>query len=354
MKHQSTPNPFLMALICLLACTPLMAQSPSPYTITGRVYDEANRRVQGARVCARTDAVPSLPVHCSRSDADGNYSIKMEKAGNYLLTSEKTEDNYFPQWPPFFRAPSSQFPKVTLDDNNTQASASILLGPKNGTLIGKVLDADTNLPVENAQFNLCHATSARVCWGASSKNDKGKFNLPAPHVPFTLMVRSEDYEAWLYPNGPDKRATALSVPDGTTFELVVYLKKRRGATDKALNEAEKHKGVNLDAPVQLSPADGAQFDTYPRTTRLEWKSVEGAASYSVEVDICDSFDRSGQGCLDPQPLGLKENPPERGIKGTAYEFNFIGAQPGRWRVWAIDADGHEGFKSPWRIFFYRK
>jgi hypothetical protein len=36
----------------------------------------------------------------------------------------------------------------------------------------------------------------------------------------------------------------------------------------------------------------------------------------------------------------------------SYEFDFVGAQPGRWRVWAIDEAGREGFKSPWRLFVY--
>ena len=31
---------------------------------------------------------------------------------------------------------------------------------------------------------------------------------------------------------------------------------------------------------------------------------------------------------------------------------FVGAQPGRWRVWAVDKEGREGFKSPWRLFVY--
>jgi len=42
-----------------------------------------------------------------------------------------------------------------------------------------------------------------------------------------------------------------------------------------------------------------------------------------------------------------------GIVGTTYEFMFIGAQPGRWRV-AMDREGREGFKSPWRVFIHER
>jgi len=37
---------------------------------------------------------------------------------------------------------------------------------------------------------------------------------------------------------------------------------------------------------------------------------------------------------------------------TSYEFRFIGAQPGRWRVWGVDKEDREGFKSAWRNFVY--
>jgi hypothetical protein len=115
-------------------------------------------------------------------------------------------------------------------------------------------------------------------------------------------------------------------------------------------------GVNLPAPPQLSPADGATFDHFPRRTRLEWSPVEGAASYAVEVDYCEARGSRAGGCADPQPLAslMKNVPPTHGVKGTAYEFDFGGAQPGRWRVWAVDGEGREGFKSPWRRFVYLK
>ena len=97
-----------------------------------------------------------------------------------------------------------------------------------------------------------------------------------------------------------------------------------------------------------------EFDYYPRHTRLEWAPVEGAASYSVGVDFCNGRRGDAQGCTDPQPLSglMKLNPKTSGIEGTAYEFDFIGAQPGLWHVWAVDAQGREGFKSPRRLFTY--
>jgi hypothetical protein len=53
--------------------------------------------------------------------------------------------------------------------------------------------------------------------------------------------------------------------------------------------------------------------------------------------------------LEPHSLELRTN---SSLTETSFEFDFIGAQPGRWRIWAIDKDGREGFKSPWRVFIY--
>ena len=123
------------------------------------------------------------------------------------------------------------------------------------------------------------------------------------------------------------------------------------AQGKFASETEKLLGVNLTAPVQLSPANDIVFDHYPRTTKLEWSPVEGAVSYSIEVDYCEGM-RTKQGCVNPQPLKIRNNPPTSGMVSTTYEFQFVGAQPGRWRVWALDKQGREGFKSPWRGFVY--
>ena len=111
-------------------------------------------------------------------------------------------------------------------------------------------------------------------------------------------------------------------------------------------------GVNLAAPVQLSPANDTVFDHYPRLTKLKWSPVEGAASDSIEVDYCDGRQRQKPVCVNPQPLRMTNNPATSGIVSTTYEFFFVGAQRGRWRVCALDKVGREGFKSPWRSFVY--
>ena len=101
------------------------------------------------------------------------------------------------------------------------------------------------------------------------------------------------------------------------------------------------------------PADRTVFDLFPRVTTLQWTSVSAAASYGFEIDYCPA---SNAFCADESrteilltsahPTGLTP------LTGTTLTFNFVGAQPGRWTVWAIDHDGRSGVQSPWQSFVH--
>jgi tetratricopeptide (TPR) repeat protein len=102
----------------------------------------------------------------------------------------------------------------------------------------------------------------------------------------------------------------------------------------------------LAAPKLVSPAAGAAFSTYPRETALVWSEIPGAVSYVVE------WDYKGGDTWASEQRGTS-GVMIRSAQATA-TFKFIGAQPGRWRVWGVDAQGLEGAKSEWREFTYTK
>src|SRR5437867_5706668 len=128
----------------------------------------------------------------------------------------------------------------------------------------------------------------------------------------------------------------------------------------------------FDAPVQTAPPDGAVLHGLPRTTSLTWQPVPGATSYKVEVEVCAAGPYGAGWTLPPttalcaslctslRDAGLIERgdacgysiPVVASTPSPQYTFDFVGDQPGRWRVWAIDASGHEGPKSPWWEFRY--
>lgn len=337
----------------LTALLTTQAQSPSPLTIRGETHDYSGQKVGGVRVCA----MPENPVSgnlfpCMLTKADGKFLLHLSEAGKYKLIYDKSDADYMSPILPFWRHPAIPVPEVVLDSSNPSAYVSINIGPKSGVLTGKSVDVATGLPVENVLVTMCHAADPSVCYQISAKDKEGNFRVRAPHVPFTLKLSADGFDDWVGLGGSDRPEAPLSVDSATIVELPVYFKRRGDAVSKAISETEKQPGVNLQAPAQLSPADNSVFDIYPRKTRLQWKAVKGAASYAVEIDYCKGVRPDNPECVNPQPLGVLDNPPTSGIVNTSYEFNFVGAQPGRWRVWAIDSAGREGFKSPWRRFRY--
>jgi hypothetical protein len=77
------------------------------------------------------------------------------------------------------------------------------------------------------------------------------------------------------------------------------------------------------------------FDHFPRVTTLVWRSVIGAVSYDVEYEF-------GTGCTIGTAVCATWTPHSGSPATTSsqgYVFEFVGAQPGRWRVVAHDALG---------------
>lgn len=355
MRGSTYPAVFLIAALTLLASISSLAQTTADYVITGRVVDESNRGVAGVWVFAKPhdyDQVQGTLRVAPRAltDGKGSFSIPAGRPARYELFPEKSEAGYFVQFSPLFRHPAVPIVEVVLTETENTASAVVTLAPKNGILVGKSLDATTGRPIENARFLFCLSSNRNVCWGTNAKNPKGEFRILTAHVPFNLTVMAEGYDNWFGLNGFQNNEP-ISIASGTTMEVVFHLKRRPEAVNRALNESEKQRSINLPAPIQSSPADRMELSAaWPRrTTTLEWQPVEGAAFYKIEVDFCYGLVESLRECVDPQPNRLPTI-----VQGTSYEFLFVGAQPGRWRVWAIDQNGQEGFKSPWWTFFHLK
>lgn len=102
-------------------------------------------------------------------------------------------------------------------------------------------------------------------------------------------------------------------------------------------------------PKLISPADNSTFTHYPRTLRLRWRPVNTAVSYNVEIDCMNCCARR-KWCSDVGRKFKQVND----LKDTSYKFNFVGAQPGRWRVQAVDVNGKSGLYSQWSGFKFTR
>jgi TonB family protein len=99
---------------------------------------------------------------------------------------------------------------------------------------------------------------------------------------------------------------------------------------------------SLPAPRLISPPDRALFDGYARRLTCKWEASPQAVAYLLEWDYMDRDAWHAE---------------SQGIPGAAYEvaatetsFDFVGAQPGRWRVWPVNGNGQRGNPSEWRTF----
>jgi hypothetical protein len=281
-------------------------------------------------------------VPSASSDSRGQFSIVVNKLDSYKVSATKPADDYPSSATPFYYPTEDSLAHVSVIGGPEAPFATIRFGPKAGHIVGRVVDPETGRGVDDFQMILCRAEAPKYCYRQSTRLSGGQFNVQVPAAPFTIQISASGYEDWY---GAEMQPISVQVNPGTTKELKVSLVRLSVGGDDAKPDV-------LPSPQPLLPANGAELVHYPRTTRLEWSPVSGAASYTVELELCPA-NADVKECRG-QLLQTRGNPPLSGIEGTSYQLSFIGAQPGRWRVWAVDAKGRVGLKSDWSTFIYRQ
>jgi hypothetical protein len=100
----------------------------------------------------------------------------------------------------------------------------------------------------------------------------------------------------------------------------------------------------MATPIQTNPANNEIFGHYPRAPTLSWKVVPAAAGYNLEIAYCDSTRTT---CVS-YPIGTITDPLQ-----SDYTFNFVGAQPGKWRVTTLAGTGYRNSTaSAWHWFTF--
>lgn len=338
---------YALLLAALLPCAAAaQAAGRKPLLINGQVLDAEGRPVAGAYFYAHP--VKGLRGRLPRGDTDaaGKFSVEVRQTGWFVVGGAKTEEGYTRTSNPFYGPAPDSEAQVLVEENRPAPFATVRLRPKGGTLVLHITNAGTKLPLTHVWLSLCRAEAPKYCTRLSPAGSRGRFRVLVPPDPLTVHVSAPPhYRDWVGPGGAAAPATVVRVDSGGTKELAVRMQE-------AAQSVYAPEVPELAAPLAVLPVEGAEFALpFPRETRVEWSPVPGAASYTVEVEFCQPGGAGGRECVMPRPLEGRRVQPQAGIEGTSYTmFAFPGAQPGRWRVWAVDAAGRPGAKSPWSNF----
>jgi hypothetical protein len=217
------------------------------------------------------------------------------------------------------------------------------------------------------------AADVTRAWHTKSQGDMdklsgGKYASDSLNFPDDVRAVKETQVCAAWGNERIAFVNTLSCFDGTHTighkSLTVVLKKEEGAwrlrlisdagniVDKLYERTSRLSGVRpaarIDPAVVLAPPDGAKFDDrFNGRPMLEWMSsgVDDII-YLVEWQF-EGVGWSGSG-FDVIPADQT-----RDEKITVRAPFGVGAQPHRWRVWAIDGIG-ESYITNWRRIVYTR
>lgn len=334
---------FTFALLLLLPVIAPAQTSKATMLITGQVLDENGKPVAGAGVSAHPDALSGkLPM--SVTDNEGRFTIQVYKPGRYRIGAHKPNLSYPSTINPFYYPATAGTDQATVEWNAPPPFVTVRFAPRAGKLMVQVSDQDTHAPIRNVQIVLCRADAPRHCFRQNLSSRDGLFPVLTSSDRVFMEVYAEGYQDGNVPDERESKPRSFAVPSNTSTQVNISLKQKTSNDDSS---------SRLKAPEQLSPENGTELVHFPRTTELVWMPVPGAASYTVEIDFCDGLGIP-ENCRDPHPMHHMLMPPTSGIEATTYKFAFLGAQPARWRVWAVDGNGNPGRKSGWFLFFYRE
>jgi len=108
----------------------------------------------------------------------------------------------------------------------------------------------------------------------------------------------------------------------------------------------------LQPPTLLSPPDRSVFGHYPRELVYRWKpapSTPAGAKYLIQCDDTSYGNDATFGDWSRQQDSADTNRTGK----TSFHDWFAGAQPGRWRVKAVDETGESEW-SEWRYFRFTR
>ena len=227
-----------------MLAAPFAGQQRDPvwHTITGTVVDEHEQPVKGAKVCVSGTLPTAGRVPCGESNANGEFTIRVEHVDTYTIYAEHLERGYpIAIWQFYGKLWWQNLPKVVINGSSDVAPVKIRLGPKAGRLVLTILDGSSDKPIESGMIEVCRLGEPNSRWSISTGWPKGHYEILTPDVPFTIKFQTwhgpiPEYHGgvatgpsgnWVARNAFDDRGLpfeTLQVALGQRKELTVRLK----------------------------------------------------------------------------------------------------------------------------------
>jgi len=103
--------------------------------------------------------------------------------------------------------------------------------------------------------------------------------------------------------------------------------------DKFQSIKSDHDKTKISIVESFSPVNKTVFNHYPRKTKLMWNEIKDVSGYLVVVQYCwEENENNPFGIWKEGNYGIDE---VSFVEENEFDFSFVGAQPGRWRVKAV-------------------
>ena len=202
----------------------LLAQSTldrePPCKIAGLVLDSKGVPVEGVQIHLNpVEGALARIKTISLSDRSGGFAFPNVNPGVYRVHAGAPDKGYADSISAFQDTGFS--PLVEVTRLKPFASATVILGPKNGIVTGTVTDATTGLAL-SATVHLWRIGRPEA-WIRTSVTSPYRLLIPAD-IPVGIEVTSPGYQMWRYfgPGGGNE-SSALKLESGAEFALKITL-----------------------------------------------------------------------------------------------------------------------------------
>ena len=192
--------------------------------LIGCIRDRDGQPVTGAIVSVSAmGAWPRIP-----SDANGRFRYRVPRPGRYHLWASKESDLYPRSDSLVYASGACSIVVAEVVSPGETDVGDVVLAPKAGRLVCKLVDAATGEPFDSVNYELRRLDSVDA-WetGGTVVNPRGTFTLLVPAAAVTLRLEEPGYEpCFVGTDGISDVETGLLLEAGETREVVVPFKRK--------------------------------------------------------------------------------------------------------------------------------